>query len=293
MELVKRDSQKYEYAFETIVDKFGGRVNLEKITSITAEKAKSGWRLITVFTNELGKDALSIAGVGVNSTADETVLVFEREIEQKSASLFYAEVPVTESNIVSPYVPKVASFFDKDGSIYVTLKVFSRQDFELKGLQGDLIVRNMFGDEITLEDICFFSFEKKYDGYLVSSPFPVILPDKISYGVSNAGLCVKRFIGNDKLEILENTTIDSIAEAQKQNIDGDFNIEEFWLEIENYNNTKEIYEYILQLSEFQTGVFSNELLQQLESKVKIERMYGNNKKSTIQLLKTYFDNLAM
>ena len=293
MELVKRDSQKYEYAFETIVDKFGGGVNLEKIASITAEKAKSGWRLITVFTNELGKDALSIAGVGVNSTADETVLVFEREIEQKSASLFYAEVPVTESNIVSPYVPKVASFFDKDGSIYVTLKVFSRQDFELKGLQGDLIVRNMFGDEITLEDICFFSFEKKYDGYLVSSPFPVILPDKISYGVSNAGLCVKRFIGNDKLEILENTTIDSIAEAQKQNIDGDFNIEAFWLELENYNNTKEIYEYILQLSEFQTGVFSNELLQQLESKVKIERMYGNNKKSTIQLLKTYFDNLAM
>ena len=293
MELVKRDSQKYEYAFETIVDKFGGRVDLEKITSITAEKAKSGWRLITVFTNELGKDVLSIAGVGVNSTAEETVLVFEREIEQKSASLFYAEVPVTESNIVSPYVPKVASFFDKDGSIYVTLKVFSRQDFELKGLQGDLIVRNMFGDEITLEDICFFSFEKKYDGYLVSSPFPVILPDKISYGVSNAGLCVKRFIGNDKLEILENTTIDSIAEAQKQNIDGDFNIEAFWLEIENYNNTKEIYEYILQLSEFQTGVFSNELLQQLESKVKIERMYGNNKKSTIQLLNTYFDNLAM
>lgn len=293
MELVKRDSQKYEYAFETIVDKFGGRVDLEKITSITAEKAKSGWRLITVFTNELGKDALSIAGIGVNSTADETVLVFEREIEQKSASLFYAEVPVTESNIVSPYVPKVASFFDKDGSIYVTLKFFSRQDFELKGLQGDLIVRNMFGDEITLEDICFFSFEKKYDGYLVSSPFPVILPDKISYGVSNAGLCVKRFIGNDKLEILENTTIDSIAEAQKQNIDGDFNIEAFWLEIENYNNTKEIYEYILQLSEFQTGVFSNELLQQLESKVKIERMYGNNKKSTIQLLNTYFDNLAM
>ena len=158
MELVKRDSQKYEYAFETIVDKFGGRVDLEKITSITAEKAKSGWRLITVFTNELGKDALSIAGIGVNSTADETVLVFEREIEQKSASLFYAEVPVTESNIVSPYVPKVASFFDKDGSIYVTLKFFSRQDFELKGLQGDLIVRNMFGDEITLEDICFFSF---------------------------------------------------------------------------------------------------------------------------------------
>lgn len=293
MELVKRDSQKYEYAFETIEDKFGGRVNLEKMTSITAEKAKSGWRLITVFTNELGKDVLSIAGVGVNSTAEETVLVFEREIEQKSASLFYAEVPVTESNIVSPYVPKVASFFDKDGSIYVTLKVFSRQDFELKGLQGDLIVRNMFGDEITLEDICFFSFEKKYDGYLVSSPFPVILPDKISYGVSNAGLCVKRFIGNDKLEILENTTIDSIAEAQKQNIDGDFNIEAFWLEIENYNKTKEIYEYILQLSEFQTGVFSNELLQQLESKVKIERMYGNNKKSTIQLLKTYFDNLAM
>ena len=31
MELVKRDSQKYEYAFETIVDKFGGRVDLEKL----------------------------------------------------------------------------------------------------------------------------------------------------------------------------------------------------------------------------------------------------------------------
>ncbi len=42
--------------------------------------ALEGWRVKGVFTNELGKNALGVAGVGVNATIDNTNIILEREV---------------------------------------------------------------------------------------------------------------------------------------------------------------------------------------------------------------------
>lgn len=47
---------------------------------ILSEHAKNGWRLHTMYSNELGKNALMILGFGANATACEDVLIFERRI---------------------------------------------------------------------------------------------------------------------------------------------------------------------------------------------------------------------
>ena len=71
----------YEYSIVTILNKHG-RLDTEKYVEVLNEKAKDGWRLRTVHTNELGKEAIRILGFGVNSTVSEDALIFERRIRK-------------------------------------------------------------------------------------------------------------------------------------------------------------------------------------------------------------------
>lgn len=71
----------YEYDVVTIINKGHGTVDKEKMMEILMDHARNGWRLHTMYSNELGKNALSVLGLGVNATACEDVLIFERRIQ--------------------------------------------------------------------------------------------------------------------------------------------------------------------------------------------------------------------
>ena len=72
----------YEYNVITAVNTVDGRTDAEKMNRIIEEQARKGWRLHTVYSNELGKNAISLLGIGINSTASEAVMIFERRIRK-------------------------------------------------------------------------------------------------------------------------------------------------------------------------------------------------------------------
>lgn len=75
----------YEYDVVVINDLSNGQVDDEKIQRILNEWAENGWKLHSIFTNEIGKSSMSTSiagfGSGINATIDQTVLVFERCIK--------------------------------------------------------------------------------------------------------------------------------------------------------------------------------------------------------------------
>ena len=70
----------YEYKVITLVDKRGA-VDTERLMNELNDLGLDGWRLQCAYTNEMGKDALSIAGFGINSTSDQNILIFERFVK--------------------------------------------------------------------------------------------------------------------------------------------------------------------------------------------------------------------
>ena len=70
----------YEYSVMSLVDE-GGRTNIQTMAETLNQMGLAGWKLVSSHTNELGKNALLLAGFGMNTTADETVLIFERFIK--------------------------------------------------------------------------------------------------------------------------------------------------------------------------------------------------------------------
>ena len=71
----------YEYDIVTILNKEHGLVDKEQMNRILQDHASNGWRLHTIYSNELGKSAISLLGLGINSTACEDVLIFERKLK--------------------------------------------------------------------------------------------------------------------------------------------------------------------------------------------------------------------
>ena len=70
----------YEYKVISLVDKKGA-VDTERLMNELNDLGLDGWRLQCAYTNEIGKDALSIAGFGINATADQNILIFERFVK--------------------------------------------------------------------------------------------------------------------------------------------------------------------------------------------------------------------
>ena len=81
----------YEYKTISLLDVGGifnsnsGRVDTYEMTQTLNELGVDGWHLITAYSNELGKNALSGgtggALLGVNSTVNENILIFERFVK--------------------------------------------------------------------------------------------------------------------------------------------------------------------------------------------------------------------
>lgn len=72
----------YEYDVVTIAN--DGGVNVELLRRTLERHAKDGWRLHTIYSNELGKNSHSTYTAVVNSTASQDVLIFERRIQNDS-----------------------------------------------------------------------------------------------------------------------------------------------------------------------------------------------------------------
>ncbi len=75
----------YEYDYVVVPNMSDGSTNKECIQEVIASHAMQGWRLVTMYSNELGKNSMDVAvagvGGGTNTTMCEDVLVFERCIK--------------------------------------------------------------------------------------------------------------------------------------------------------------------------------------------------------------------
>lgn len=71
----------YEYKVIDMIDECGA-VNTEKLTKLLCEYGIQGWHLVSAYSNELGKNALTLYGFTLNSTKDQNILIFERQREE-------------------------------------------------------------------------------------------------------------------------------------------------------------------------------------------------------------------
>ena len=72
----------FEYDVVSVLDKEHGGVDVDRLGKVIASHASEGWRLVFAFSNEIGHNSslsdIDGVSIGVNSTIDQNVLIFER-----------------------------------------------------------------------------------------------------------------------------------------------------------------------------------------------------------------------
>lgn len=279
--------QEYEYTLDVINDKASGAANIDAIQQSLQKYASEGWRLVTIFTNEIGKNAISVGGIGINATMDQSILIFERKIQHTKLADIVINADILESNMIEPFIPRSLTIRIGENSVSSSLTVFCNKEFDIKGLQCDLLIYNIFGDSVTLPDICFFTFKKENIYQYTSDSFPMSLPDRISRGVSHAGISVKRFIGNGELILPENLIPQAIKKVISER-SSEFDKDGFMAEAHAQKNAQDIYNLVVMINSENPNVFTSDILSKMERAARIERMYGNNKNSALNELNKYF-----
>lgn len=78
----------YEYKVIVVNNLSDGQIDQERIQAELNTWAEAGWKLWSVFNNEIGKTSSSVSigfiGSTVNATIDQTVIIFERCIKAES-----------------------------------------------------------------------------------------------------------------------------------------------------------------------------------------------------------------
>lgn len=82
IDYAKSFNEFYEYDVVTIINEDHGVIDKKRMMNILSKYSRNGWKLHTIYSNELGKNALSIMGFGSNTTASEDVMIFERRIQE-------------------------------------------------------------------------------------------------------------------------------------------------------------------------------------------------------------------
>ena len=70
----------FEYKVISIVDKKGA-VDVYALMATLNDLGLDGWELKCAYSNEMGKNSLEIAGFGLNSTADQNILILQRFVK--------------------------------------------------------------------------------------------------------------------------------------------------------------------------------------------------------------------
>ena len=71
----------YEYMVLSLVDSMTGVCDIEGMQRKLNNLSMRGWRVKGMVSNELGKNALALMGIGINGTVDQEIIVLERNIK--------------------------------------------------------------------------------------------------------------------------------------------------------------------------------------------------------------------
>lgn len=277
--------KKYEYQIETIEDLSSGYANIVVIQECIDKYTQDGWRLHSCSWNEIGHNAVSVAGFGVNTTANQAVLLFEREISQPITVNKYriGKTNLSDDIIIPKEIQLTSGSFD---SLSILLYV---SDGVLQGVKCDVIINDLFGDEYCIRDLYFINFTDD-NIYISSAPCDVKIPSEVKQTVREVYIKVKKYVIDDIVRVVDNNELLPLNPALAQNIHS-LNEHSIINQIGSLSNAQEIYNYLCDYNQKHGKVFANDFIESVKEIAEYERYYGSMRKSAMNAVERYFRSL--
>lgn len=280
------NTPQFDYQIELIKDIADGGTDVISIQNCINDYTKSGWRLISTSWSEIGKNAVSVAGFGVNSTIGQTILIFEKERERPVRLVKYeiAQCNVTEDIILKEIL---FSFGQTDTA---TLSVYSTSN-NFHGIKCDIIFRDFFDDYFTIKDAYFIGFTKKNTVYLSSAPIPVCIPAHTKQSIKSINIKVTKYVVDNKLQNVDSFELvpnNGVTPCDNNCLD----VNSILQQVELLKNAQEVYTFVCDFNINHRKLFANDFVAMLKETAEYERSHGLMRRSAVNAVERYLNSLG-
>lgn len=229
-----------------------------------------------------------VARVAVSGTAVFVVKDDPTSVDDESDGVISVSVHAT--NIFNPMLITNIELSGGYLTNTVAVEVKQTEKGELGDIKVDLLMRNRFDDEILIENVCFIGLQQKSNKRFISTTTPISIPNHISRCIKSCDVVVKKYFFNgelcipDTFDMKEQTAINE--------------------EIAKGPDVEVIFEHLSQLNKAQEMIQSLDamdldhesepyitLAKTLGARYQFERMFGSEKKVTLNALRKAIDGL--
>ena len=272
--------QEYEYLVESVYDEWRGGTNINKFQEVLNLHASQGWRLITAITNELGKNSTSLNGFGVNSTQDQTILIFERPNMKNVNASFYNNV--YENLNKQYYAVKIEKIEIKKNDINETtcigLSGKLNKGINLSAIKVNVVFESYWGeckseclifDKIDVNSM--YGFKTEY----------IVIKENILKSLKSVKATIVQYINGE--ELCENEAYEQQILEDTKTSDASFMVQ-YIDKIESMTCVREMRDFLTNQN-IRSDEFLNIILPKMDEFIIKERMYGSLSDSFVKWLK--------
>ena len=234
----------------------------------------------------LGIDFESSFGTGLARVAmSGTPVIIEEVVENKGLYGFATDgnnpIKFLSSNMINPFIPFILEYNIIPGGIKTSLHIRKMAAGIIGDIQADLTFTNRFNDCCTVKNCCFLNLKEGKRNESSISWYYIDLPENIYCCLKSCVIHVKKYIYNgDLVEVSETKQINFDEIEETSSVDDRIILDR----LEQFDNTRQMLEYVKSIEFSLPEKLFNTLVETLQARWDIERMYGPNKKSTLAAL---------
>lgn len=253
----------------------------EREASMKRANAVLGIDIETSFGTDVARVAVS--GTAVFVVKDDPI-----SVDDESDGVISVNVHAT--NIFNPMLITSIKLSAGYSTSTVALEVKQTGKGELGDIKADLLMRNRFDDEILIENVCFIGIQQESNKRFISAMTPVSIPNHISSCIKSCDVVVKKFFFNDELCAPETLDLKEQTEINDEIAKGP-DVEAIVDQLSQLNNAQEMIKALDVMDLDHESELYITLAKVLNSRHQIDRMYGSEKKGTINALRKAIDGL--
>lgn len=160
----------------------------------------------------------------------------------------------------------------------------------ISAISADIIFTTIFDDSYTLDNIAFTDFIGKPQRRPehISSPCICSLPLEITKILKSAKVMIRKYIQNDIIHKVTDNDLPLNPDESSNKLflsENEMTIEDYLSTVSLLHSASEIYAFTQDLNQ---NFLNSEILDEIQSCVNLERLYGNAKDDCIIKLKRYF-----
>ena len=288
---------------EQLIEK--GKQNL--VTQVESETTSRGANALigAAFDSFIGTDIIRVSMTGTAVVIEENKYRYQPAAllngtplsnetsasDDTPASDFPKTINITESNMISPFIPSALFCDHKDGRLSIALMAQLRTERLYGDVLADVTFVNLFEETYTVTNCCFLNFVCAQRSRIKSAGYPVEIPEYVSCCLKSCKITVKKYMCNDHIHtVYGNKTYNTKEESEKLFDHSKTSVSRIIKELRQCETAMDMLNCYNEIEHSIPVVYRTKLKAALKRRVMLEKMYGVDKITAMEVIKKIFNN---